>query len=83
MSLPAPPTVVHSPRVFRIESRDPRLGQLLPDQHGKTMFSNRSLAVAIAVKSVVDPTRQQVRVVHVPTGEIVFQTRQISATPFV
>lgn len=61
--------------VYRIESRDPMLGQLLPGSNRKSLFANYSLAVAVAVKSVVDPTRQQVRVVHVPTGEIVFETK--------
>lgn len=66
---------VHPIPVYRIESRDPLLGHLLPSSNRKTLFGNCSLAVAIAVKSVVDPTRQQVRVVHVPSGEIVFETK--------
>ncbi len=65
----------HTVPVYRIESRDPLLGHLLPTEHRKTLFGNCSLAVAIAVKSVEDPTRQQVRVVHVPSGEIVFETQ--------
>ena len=65
----------HAPPTFQIESRDPLLGHLLPMQHRKTLFGDCSLAVAIAVKSVEDPTRQQVRVIHVPSGEIVFETR--------
>ena len=67
-------SMFHNP-VYRIESRDPMLGQLLPGSNRKSLFANYSLAVAVAVKSVVDPTRQQVRVVHVPTGEIVFETK--------
>ncbi|WP_041388881.1 hypothetical protein [Polaromonas sp. JS666] len=59
---------------FRIESRDPLSGSLLPCSSFKPLYGNCSLAVAVAVKSVADPTRQQVRVVHVPSGEIVFQT---------
>ena len=59
---------------YRIESSDPLLGHLLPPTDFKHLFVNRSLAVAVAVKSVYDPTRQHVRVVHVPSGEIVFQT---------
>lgn len=59
---------------FRIESRDPLNGSLLPCTAMKSLYGNCSLAVAVAVKSVADPTRQQVRVVHVPSGEIVFQT---------
>ena len=59
---------------YRIESRAPLLGSLLPLNPFKQLYSDRSLAVAVAVKSVADPTRQQVLVVHVPSGEIVFQT---------
>ena len=59
---------------YRIESRCPLMGSLLPPATFKQVYADRSLAVAVAVKSVADPTRQQVRVVYVPTGEIVFQT---------
>ena len=62
---------------YRIESRCPLMGSLLPLATFKEVYADRSLAVAVAVKSVADPTRQQVRVVHVPSGEIIFQT-----TPF-
>ncbi|MDP1935769.1 MAG: hypothetical protein Q8K91_01030 [Hylemonella sp.] len=60
---------------FRIECRDPLRGSLLPPASNfKSLYADRSLAVAVAVKSLADPTRQQIRVVHIPTGEIVFQT---------
>ena len=59
---------------YRIESSNPLLGSLLPLTPVKATYTNYSLAVAVAVKSVGDPTRQQVRVVHVPSGEVVFQT---------
>ncbi|MDW5443267.1 hypothetical protein [Polaromonas sp. SM01] len=58
---------------FRIESRDPLLGSLLPNATFKECYADRSLAVAVAVKSLADPTRQEIRVVHIPSGEIVFQ----------
>lgn len=59
---------------FRIESIHPSSGHLLPRSYFKHIFANRSLAVAVAVKSVDDPTSQQVRVVHIPSGEVVFET---------
>ena len=59
---------------YRIESTLPLFGSLLPLATFRRLYADRSLAVAVAVKSVSDPTRQQVRVVHVPTGEIVFDT---------
>lgn len=59
---------------YRIESNVPLQGSLLPTATFELLYNDYSLAVAIAVKSVADPTRQQVRVVHVPSGEIVFDT---------
>lgn len=59
---------------YRIESRDTLRGSLLPPSNFSHLYKNYSLAVAVAVKSVADPMRQEVRVVHVPSGEIVFRT---------
>lgn len=59
---------------YRIESRDPLLGSLLPLASFQECYADRSLAVAVAVKSLADPTRQEIRVVHIPSGEVVFQT---------
>ena len=59
---------------YRIESKDPLRGHLLPPTDFHHIFADRSLAVALAVKSVDDPMRQQVCVVHIASGEIVFQT---------
>lgn len=62
------------PAQFRIESRDPLTGSLLPSPNFNHLYRHASLAVAVAVKSVADPTRQEVRVVHIPSGEIVFKS---------
>ena len=62
-------------RDYRIESNAPLHGSLLPSENFRDLYANCSLAVAVAVKSVADPTRQHVRVVHVPSGEIVFDTQ--------
>jgi hypothetical protein len=35
--------------------------------------SDRALAVAVAAKSTTWPGGQEIRVVHVPTGEVVFR----------
>lgn len=59
---------------YRIESKEPLLGKLLPASMFKRLYADPSLAVAVAVKSVVDPTRQSVRVVDVDNGEVVFDT---------
>lgn len=59
---------------YRIESMAPLGGRLLPAPSGSRLYGDRSLAVAVAVKSVTDPSCQEVWVVHVPTGEVVFRT---------
>lgn len=68
-------TFAHAvPHDYRIETRDSLLDSLLPSPNFSHLYKDASLAVAVAVKSVADPTRQEVRVVHVPSGEIVFRT---------
>jgi hypothetical protein len=58
---------------FRVESSHPIAARLLPVQGLRQyFFSNRALAVAMAAKSVTRPSGQEIRVVHVPTGEVVF-----------
>lgn len=60
---------------YRIESNHPFLGRLLPGQDmQRSVFGDRALAVAMAAKSVTQPSGQEIRVVHVPTGEVVFRT---------
>ena len=59
---------------YRIESKEPLLGRLLPPAMFRHLYTDRSLAVAVAVKSVEDPTRQRVRVINVDNGEVVFDT---------
>jgi len=58
---------------FRVESNRPIVGQTWPVP-GSSSFgtSNRVLAVALAAKSLTLPPGGEIRVVHVPTGEVVF-----------
>ena len=64
-----------APAQYRIESRNTLRGSLLPPNTTlRHLYVDRSLAVAVAVKSLADPTCQEIRVVHVASGEIVFQT---------
>lgn len=67
-------TFTMTPAQYRIESRSTLRGSLLPPTALSQLYTDRSLAVAVAVKSLADPTCQEVRVVHVPSGEVVFQT---------
>jgi hypothetical protein len=59
---------------FRIESSHALVGPLLPEA-GKAEFlmDNRNMAIAVAAKSDTLPYGQEIRVVYVPTGEIVFR----------
>jgi hypothetical protein len=63
-----------SPADFRVESNHPISSRLWPISGSQPyFFSDRSLAVAMAAKSVTKPSGQEIRVVHVPTGEVVFR----------
>ena len=58
---------------FRVESNHPIAGRFLsqPGAH-EYFFSDRALAVTTAAKSFALPS-DEIRVVHVPTGEVVFR----------
>jgi hypothetical protein len=59
---------------FRVESSHPIASGLFPlSGSSQYLFSDRSLAVAMAAKSTTKPMGQEIRVVHVPTGEVVFR----------
>jgi hypothetical protein len=58
---------------FRVESNQPITGRFFPVPGSQQyLFSDRSLAVAMAAKSYTKPS-SEIRVVHVPTGEVVFR----------
>jgi hypothetical protein len=58
---------------FRIESNHPIAGRFLPRPGANQyFFSDRALAVAMAAKSFTQPS-SEIRVVHVPTGEVLFR----------
>jgi hypothetical protein len=59
---------------FRIESNHPIASRLLPVSGSQPyLVSDRALAVAVAAKSTTRPLGAEIRVVHVPTGEVVFR----------
>ena len=59
---------------YRIESRYAIFCRLLPlPRAADRAFSDGALAVAMAAKSVTVPLGGEIRVVHVPTGEIIFR----------
>ncbi len=57
---------------FRIESNQPIGGSLWPAQGAQRLdVSNLSLAIMLAAKSFTPGS--EIRVVHVPTGEVLFR----------
>ena len=65
---------------YRIESSHPIASQLLPTSGEQQYFvSDRAPAVlSLAAKSTTLPKGQEIRVVHVPTGGVVFRKRSLS-----
>jgi hypothetical protein len=58
---------------YRIESSRPIVATLPRSPvYSGVMLANRELAVSLAAKSKTRPPGGVVRVVHVPTGEVVF-----------
>ena len=65
---------------YRIESNLPIAGSFWPAQGSQHyQVSDRSLAVSLAAKSFTSPA-SEIRVVHVPTGEIVFRKSSLPAS---
>lgn len=59
---------------YRVESSHPIASPWLPVREAQQHFvSDRALAVTLAAKCVTRPHGQEIRVVHVPTGEVVFR----------
>jgi hypothetical protein len=58
---------------YRIESSQPIAGRLWPAAGAQQyVVKNRALAVSLAAKSFTS-SGQEIRVVHVPSGEVVFR----------
>lgn len=63
-----------TPADYRIESSHPIQHPWLPVREAQQHFvSDRALAVTMAAKSTTRPSGKEIRVVHVPTGEVVFR----------
>ncbi|MEY4713132.1 MAG: hypothetical protein RIS88_2582 [Pseudomonadota bacterium] len=62
------------PAEYRIESDRPLSGRWLPLAGDPPwVVGNRGLAVSLAAKNFRAASGQEIRVVHVPTGEIVYR----------
>jgi len=71
-----------SSAVYRVESFHPIVGPLLPGLVSSKFFllADRALAVVVAAKSFTNPSGQEIRVVHVATGKVVFRKTDASLT---
>jgi hypothetical protein len=64
-----------SATTYRVESSHPIVGPLWSNYKSSKhhTFVDRALAVVMAAKSMTSPAGHEVRVVHVPSGEVVFR----------
>jgi hypothetical protein len=59
---------------YRIESSHPIVGPLISTINSTALyFADRAMAVVLAAKSETRPFGQEIRVVHMPTGEVVYR----------
>lgn len=56
---------------YRIESTHPIAGRFWPASSSQLALKDRALAVSLAAKGLTSAS--EIRVVHVPTGEVVFR----------
>ena len=66
---------------FRIESNHPIVSRFLPQTGVSHVFADPSLAVAIAAKCVPNSFGDEVRVVHLPSGEVIFRATSPPPAP--
>ena len=60
---------------YRIESSGTLKSGLLLPINFNHLYQDRSLAVAVAAKSITAPEREEIRVVQVPSGKVIFRTK--------
>ena len=59
---------------YRVESSHPMVGPLISGVNQTALLiADRAHAVVVAAKSFTLPFGKEIRVVHVPTGEVVFR----------
>jgi hypothetical protein len=59
---------------YRIESNLPLISRLIPaSANFRFTYTDRNTAVAVAAKGFAHPLGQEIRVVHIPSGEVVFR----------
>ena len=65
---------MHRPQ-YRIESSGTLKSSLLLPINFNHLYRDSSLAVAVAAKSRTAPEREEIRVVQIPSGEVIFRTK--------
>lgn len=60
---------------YRVESNLPIVGPLVPGLVSSKVFMlvDMAMAIVLAAKSFTNPPGQEIRVVHLPTGEVVYR----------
>jgi hypothetical protein len=59
---------------YRLESSHPMFGPLLPIAGTKLVtLVDRAIATVMAAKSMTKPFGHEIRVVHIPSGEVIFR----------
>ncbi len=64
-----------SSATYRVESAAPIVGPLWPGLAASKFHHivDRAVAIVLAAKSITRPLGHEIRVVHVPSGEIIFR----------
>lgn len=71
-----------SASAYRVESSHPIMGPLLPNSGSRFLdLADRELAIVLATKSVTKPFGHEIRVVHRPSGKVVFRKTAARLTP--
>ena len=61
---------------YRIEADFPLRSDWMPQKAFIQHYDDRSLAIATAIEGVCDPSEEEVRVVCVETGEVVWRSTE-------
>ncbi len=69
---------------YKIESSHPIVGPLWADQDSSKflILFDRALAVVLAAKSRTFPSGHEIRVVHIPSGEVIYRKTGESTASF-
>jgi len=68
--------------IYRIESSHPIVGPLISGFNTTVLYlADRAMAVVMAAKSETRPYGNEIRVVHQPTGEVVYRKTAANIDP--